>query len=173
MSFTLCLFNTHTSCLFSCYCSENGDSRALSSSEVHRKMGSDGDMGCKSPRTLHIFASEFTSSLSSQDSPVVARWGNAVHPLQVEFGAVFSLLVTVYFALIFRVVQQPNKDFFPSNKVTAAQPPCGPRTCSIRSVTISSGSHSVAHAWSKLFLGHSDCFPTLGHNRRSFQQHFL
>lgn len=32
--------------------------------------------------------------LSSQNSSVVACWGNAMHPSQVEYGIFFSLLVT-------------------------------------------------------------------------------
>ena len=137
-------------------------------------MGSDGDVGCKAPWTLHIFASasEFTSSLIAK---LLCRGvlGKCNASLRLSLGIFFHCWWLVYFALIFRVIQWPKKDFFPSNKATAAQPPRGPQTCSIWSVTISLGSHNVAHAWSKLFLGHCDCFPTLGHNRRSFQQHFL
>lgn len=66
-------------------------------------MGSSGDVGCKSPQTLQIFASAsgFISSLTLQDSPALPRWGNAMHPSQVEFGILFVLLVTGLFPIDF------------------------------------------------------------------------
>lgn len=48
----------------------------------------------------------------------MARWANAMHPSQVEFGNFFSLLVTGLLCIDFEGHTMTNKDFFPL--VTAA-----------------------------------------------------